>query len=256
MVSTQLIETPLIPYYHSSPCLPLPGIIVRQAEQRTANTLSQLPILSEPTRHIVRLLHEIGITYADPHPAVKVDSYIIQPLYDAEYALLQVLESHKIHSVLSDVEALLVETFQIYFWFGHRMIVPQTRLADVLVSRLMNALLPFLFEGAPQDIQSSIITAGFLASTHPMDPAFAPRTRYHSRSTNNVIAWSLTLGTAITAALNGPEHLWLKGHWRLHIKALELDHDDAAYQRMLEIFPDTVGFPWIALDKLVKELQT
>jgi hypothetical protein len=256
MVSMQLIETPIIPYYHAEPWLPLPESVIHQAEQRTANTLSQLPALSQPVQNIIRSLHHLGIAYADPHPVAKVDSYIYRSLYDAEYAILQVLESHKVSDALSDIEALLVEAFQIYFWFGHRMIVPQTRLADVLVARLINALLPFLFEGAPKDILPSTRTAGWFANTHSMDPDFTPRTLYHSRLTNNAIAWSLTLGTKITAALNGPEHVWLKEHWRLHMQVLELDHNDAAYQRMLKIFPDTVGFPCIALDKLVKEMQT
>jgi len=255
MVSTQLVETPIMPYYHPSPCLRIPEKIKSQADKRTADTLSHLPTLSEPLQHIVNLLHHLGIAYADPHPAEKVDSYIIRPLYDAEYAILQILEAHRKSGVLSDTDALLAETFQIYFWFGLRTLPPQTRLGDLLVSRLMTSLLPFVHEGAPKEMEASAVTARWLACTYSIDRYFTLRSTADPKPANTIITWCLTLGTKITAALNGPEHLWLKGHWAIQMHAMGLSCNDAAYQSMLETFPDTGGFPWIALRGLVKQLQ-
>ncbi|KAJ4367379.1 hypothetical protein N0V83_006961 [Neocucurbitaria cava] len=136
MVATQLVELPKIPYLPFAPAKPAPKQVTLEAARLTSITLASLPRLSESLHKIIHLLHHLGIAYAQP-TGTKIDSYIIQPLYDAEYALLQLLSSQKSpgHGY-SEIEVLLAEAFQLYFWTGPRMLPPQTRLCDLLITRL------------------------------------------------------------------------------------------------------------------------
>ncbi|KAF2030170.1 hypothetical protein EK21DRAFT_66221 [Setomelanomma holmii] len=244
MPAVQLVESPRIPYFQPFKPAPVPEQVVREAERLTANTLSNLPPLSEPIQYITHLLHQLGVTYHRKHGG-KIDMYIIQPLYDAESTILQVLESQKETTTLTDVEILLVNTYQLFFWTGARSLPPQTRLCDLLLSRIMKALLPLLLEKVSDDTENTTVSAR----------GYVPRTLHHPRSTNNVIAWSLALGTIVSSVLNRPEHAWLKGHFRLHTKAMKLDEDETEYRKMLEMFPATQGFAWIDLRMLFPMLR-
>jgi hypothetical protein len=222
----------------------------------TANTFSNLPHISEPVRYVIGLLHQLGFAHANPSQTAKIDTYIIQPLYDAEYALLQVQESQKNTGILPNYEALMVETFQLYFWAGLRGLPPQTRLFDQLVAHVMKTLLPFLQECAPEDHENSPVTATGFTLNHPIDHNYASRALHHPITINNIVAWSLTLGCKVTATLKRPEHEWFRGHWLLHIRAMGLDLDEEAYQHMLDIFPSTDGFPGMILRSVFTQLQT
>lgn len=257
MVAVQLVEVPQLPYYHATTSDPLPDSVVFQAERLTAKTLSNIPPMSEPIQYIIRLLHQIGVAYAQPSEGVKVDTYIIGPLYDAEYAILQIQEAHKKSGILSDVEHLLIEAFQLYFWTGARMLAPQTRLCDLLVSRLMKSLLALLLEQVPEEVELTPVTARGHTSSQLTDaPHPPPEILHHPRTTNNVIAWSLALGTMITTTLNRPEYAWLSGHFRLHLHAMGLDQDQQSCQSLFDIFPTTDGAPWIDLRTLYATLRT
>ena len=256
IVAAQLVEVPRVPYYHAFPCEPLPDKVAYEAERLTANTLSNLPPVSEPIQYVIRLLHQIGLAYNHQLPGTKIDSYVIQPLYDAQYALLQILQTQKETSNLSDVEVLLAETFQLYFWTGPRLLPPPTRLCDVFISRIMKALLSLLLEKVPGDVEASPVTARGFRPNHVVTTKYVLRTSPHLRTTNNAIAWSLSLGAMVSAALDRPEHQWLKGHWCLHMQAMGLDQDKEEYYRVLELFPTTESFAWIDLRTLFNQLQT
>ena len=102
-----------------------------------------LPPVSDAFVHIVRYLHQIAVSYSSPPPDVKINDFVIQPMYDGEHAILRVLVAQKEpgHS-FTEAEVLLAECFQLYFWTGPRGLPPQTRLCELLVSRVMKALLP------------------------------------------------------------------------------------------------------------------
>ncbi|KAH7080365.1 hypothetical protein BKA63DRAFT_242390 [Paraphoma chrysanthemicola] len=255
MVATQRVETPRIPYYIPFKVMPLPAKVVREAERLTANTITNLPPISGTARHITLLLHKLGVAYDTRSKGVKIDPYILQPLYDAEYAILQHLESQKESVSLPDVEILLVANYQLFFWTGARLLPPQTRLCDLLLSRIMKALLPLLLEKIPDDVESCTVTARGYIPNHLAAEGWVPRTLLHCRRTNNVIAWSLALGTIVSSVLNRPEHAWFKGHFRLHMQAMKLDQNKAEYLQLLEVFPATQGFDWINLKTLWPMLQ-
>ncbi|KAF2833205.1 hypothetical protein CC86DRAFT_6477 [Ophiobolus disseminans] len=256
MVATQLAETPQMPYYHATTSKPLPDNVVYEAEQLTAATLSNLPCVSEPIQYIIRLLHQIGVAYAKRTAGTKVDSYIIEPLYDALYALLQMQEAHKKTGILSDAEHLLVETFQLYFWTGVRLLPPATRLCDLLVSRVMKALLPLLLNTLPEEAENFCQTARGYAVDTSIDEERVLKTLNHPSTTNNLIAWSLALGTVATMPLNRPEYMWFKGHFQSYLQAMGLDQDEEGYYALLKMFPTTDGLGWIGLKKLFGTLQT
>ncbi|KAH7095801.1 hypothetical protein FB567DRAFT_40404 [Paraphoma chrysanthemicola] len=255
MVATQRVETPRIPYYIPFKVVPLPAKVVREAERLQANTIANLPLISGTARHITLLLHKLGVAYDTRSNGVKIDPYILQPLYDAEYAILQHLESQKEAVSLTDVEILLVATYQLFFWTGARLLPPQTRLCDLLLSRIMKTLLPLLLEKVPDDVESCIVTARGYLPSHLAAEGWVPRTLHHGRPTNNVIAWSLALGTIVSSVLNRPEHAWFKGHFRLHMQSMKLDQNEAEYIKLLEIFPATQGFDWINLKTLWSMIQ-
>jgi hypothetical protein len=255
MVATQLVETPRIPYFQPFKPVPLPAKVVCEAERLTANTIANLPPLSKPVQYITHLLHQLGVAYNTRNDGTKIDPYILQPMYDVTYAIIQLLESQKDTTTLTDVELLLVATYQLFFWTGARTLPPQTRLCDLLLSRVMKALLPLLLEKVPEDVERTIVTARGYLPGHLVAEGRVPRTLHQPRSTNNVIAWCLGLGTIASSVLNRPEHAWLKGHFRLHMQAMNLDRNEGEYTKLLEMFPTTQGFAWIDLRALWPLMQ-
>ncbi|KAF2856341.1 hypothetical protein T440DRAFT_105857 [Plenodomus tracheiphilus IPT5] len=252
MVATQLVEPPTIPYYVPVQPCPAPEIVIKEATRLTKNSLVNLPPLSGPLRRILGLFHHLGVAHAQINPVPKIDLYVLQPLYDAEYLLLRVLVEQKSgNHDYSNVEILLAETFQLYFWTGPRALPPQTRLCDLLISRIMRALLPFLLEAIPEvDLEYSGETA---ASVLDHMANWVDRSFSHPRNTSNAILWSLALGTIVSASLDRPEHAWFKGHFRNYMQLMGLDKDEQEYLKFIDIFPATEGFSWINVKTLYRE---
>jgi hypothetical protein len=218
--------------------------------------LANLPPLSIPLQGIIRLLHQLGVCFALRSKMKKIDSYIIQPLYDVEYALLSILAAHKETSCLSDVEILLAQTFQLYFWTGPRTLPPQTRLCDLLISRIMKALLPLLLEKVSENMEKFPIPAQGCMSTDAETSKYMATYLRHTRPTNNAIAWSLALGTMVSSALGRPEHWWFRGHLHLYVSAMGLNCDPELYLGLLKLFPATDSFSWIDLKTLFEHFPT
>lgn len=254
MVATQLIEMPKIPYCISPESRPPPQAVIDETARLTSNSLANLPRLSEPLQNVVQLLHHLAIVYALPTYETKIDGFLIQPLYDAEYALLQILHAQKLPThEFSDIEVLLAEVFQLYFWTGPRMLPPQTRLCDLLISRIMKGLLPLLLESVPEvDLEYSPEAA---ASLLDQMSNWVSRPSHHPKSTNNIITWSLALGTMVSASLRRPEHSWFKGHLLLQMQHLGVDKNEGEYLQHLKVFPATDGFAWINLRTLYDQLK-
>ena len=256
MVATQLVELPKIPYLPAVSSKSAPHQVTLEAALRTSISLSNLPPLSESLHSIIHLLHYLGIAFAQPPTGAKIDAYVIQPLYDAEYSLLQILSAQKeAKHGFSQVEVLLAETFQLYFWTGPRVLPPQTRLCDLLISRIMRALLPLLLETVP-DLEHDDMPAT-TSSLHQGTRSIlaniagsARRPSFHSPETNNAIIWSLTLGTIVSASLSRPEHSWFRQHLCLQLHATGLNQSEQTYQDFLKLFPTTDGFAWIDLKTL------
>jgi hypothetical protein len=247
MVATQLIEVPKIPYYHAFPFKPFPEKLTYEAEQRTAITLLNVHPLSEPLQHIVRLLHQLGVAFQSP--GMEIDPYIIGPLYDAQYFLLQILQTHKETDNLSDMELLLAETFQLYFETGPRGLPPHGKSCDLFLARIMKALSPLLRETESEDVETALATSSGSPSTHPVTTDIVPRTLHHSVSIDNAIAWSLSLATIVSAVQDRSEHLWLQKKLQAHLKAMGLERNKEKYCQMLDLFPTTNCFVWIDLSK-------
>lgn len=257
MVATQLVEIPKVPYFHPYDKDSLPDTVLAEAEALTTNTCANLPPIAEPLQNIIRLLHQLGVCYTNKQAAgTKVDDHIIQPLYDAEYAILKLLTSHKESPHLSDVELLLAETFQLYFWTGPRKLPPQTRLCDLLISRIIKALLVLVLEKVPNEPEYNPVMARGFQPTHPDGIGTINKTLHHARQTNNAIVWSLALGTIVSQALQRPEYLWLRGHYKLYVQAMGLDRNRDDYEALLRLFPTTEAFSWLDLRSLYADPNT
>jgi len=247
----QHIETPSLPYYVPVQPMPFPEKVLCEATRLTTKSLTNLPPLSEPLRTIVGLLHHVGIAYAQVEPEPKMNLYIVQPLYDAVYLLLQVLEAQKSCSHgYSKADVLLGEALHLYLWTGPRSLPPLTKLCNLLVSRLTRALLPLLLENET-DLDPKNVT-NIPTSTLEHSPNRAPGTLHYPRATNNAITWSLALGTVITKGPNR-KHVWFQGHLRKYVQSLGLDMKEQAYMDHLELFPATEGFPWINLRTIYRQ---
>jgi hypothetical protein len=248
IVAAQLVEVPLIPYYHAFPYEPFPEKFMQEARRLTANTLSNVRPLSKPLQHVVRLLHQLGVAYARRAPGEKVDPYVIRPLYDAQYALLQILHTHKATGNLSDMENLLAHTFQLYFETGPRGLPPEGKLCGLFLSRIIEALLPLLIETESEDIQNTL----GLRPGNSVTENHLPRALDYSQSMDNVLTWSLSLATIAAAAQKRPDLPWLKRHLRSHLRATGLDQNQDEYCRILGMFPTTACFARIDLTASVQ----
>lgn len=259
MVAAQLAELPTLPHQPQGLSLrPVPETILFATNELSATTLRNLPQLSEDFAKIIHCLHQVAISSALSSPDTKIDDYIVEPMYDAERLLLKVLAAQKLpdHG-FTDVEILLAETFQLYFWTGTRGLPPQTRLCELFISRVMKALLPLMLE-ASSDLL--FVTGPRMAaaaeknkdSTQTKEQTEDRFYRFlrHTREANNIITWALALGTLITAPLLAPEHHWFKDHFQLQLRAMALHQDYDRWLAFLSLFPTTDGFTkisWIDL---------
>jgi hypothetical protein len=270
MVAAQLAEKPKLPHQTQGLSLrPVPEAVILTTDGLTATTLSSLPQLSEAFVEVIRDLHKVAVSSASPPPDTKIDDYVVQPMYDAEHALLRILAAQKLpdHG-FTDVEILLAETFQLYYWTGTRGLPPQTRLCELFISRVMKALLPLLLEASSE---WPFVTGPRMAaaaekkknnnnnnSTQTKVEAEDHFYRFlrNTREVNNAITWALALGTLITAPLLAPEHHWFKVHFQLQLRAMALHRDYDRWLAFLSLFPTTDGFtktPWIDLRSVWRE---
>lgn len=262
MVAAQLSEVPRLPHQPQGSS-PLPDDVILMTDALTATTLASLPQLSKPFHDVVRYLHQVAISYASPPPDIKIDDYIIQPMYNAQHALLRILAAQKEpEHGFTEVEVLMAETFQLYFWTGTRGLPPQTRLCELLISRVMKALLPLLLEASTE--LSFETGPRMAASVEAKNNSLQmkPEARDHfyrflrqPRETNNAITWALALGTLVTAPLLAPEHSWFKDHFQLQLRAMALHRHEEHWLAFLDLFPTTDGYPnaWIDLKRVWRE---
>ncbi|KAH6614992.1 hypothetical protein C7974DRAFT_57103 [Boeremia exigua] len=257
LVAAQLAELPQLPYQHSA-VSPLPEQIIVAAEGLTTTTLQNLPYLSEALVKIVRWFHQIVVSSSSPPPpGVKVDDYVIQPMYDGEYTLLAVLAAQrKPEHGFTEAEVLLAESLQLWFWTTIRSLPPQTKLCDRLTSRVMKALLPLLHDASSELALEADAKTGASSDGQDDPPQLMPdiqvrfyRFLRHTREVNNVITWALAFGTLLTAPLLSPEHSWFKEHFRLQIRAMGLHRDENQWLEFLKLFPSTDASPnpWVKL---------
>lgn len=265
MVAAQLAEIPKLPHQTQGLSLrPVPEAVIRTTDALAATTLSSLPRLSEAFVEVIHYLHQIAVSSASPPPDTKIDDYIVQPMYDAQHALLRILAAQKLpdHG-FTDVEILLAEAFQLYYWTGTRGLPPQTRLCELFISRVMKALLPLLLEASsdlPFVTGPRMAAAAEKKSDSTPTKAEAQDHFYHflrhSREVNNAITWALALGTLITAPLLAPEHHWFRDHFQLQLRAMALHRDYDRWLEFLGLFPTTNGFtktPWTDLRSVWRE---
>jgi hypothetical protein len=222
LIAIQLIETPQIPYICTSPSTPLCPNILLEAQRLTSLTLQRFPNLPNSLQHVILLLHQLGVAYNNLPSNTRTDIYIIRPLYDAQYTLLQILEAHKNEHNLSPLEYLLAESFQLYYAIGPRANPPQMRLLDLLVARVQAALVPFLGPDLP-----------CLPTSHGV----------YDEPTSDAIAFSLALGTMVAAWMERPERVW----FRAHLCEWLGEWDGERYGRMLGVFPTTEGYVWLSV---------
>jgi hypothetical protein len=265
MVAAQLAEIPKLPHQTQGLSLrPVPEAVILTTDALTTTTLSSLPQLSEAFVEVIHYLHQVAISSASPPPDTKIDDYVVQPMYDAQHALLRILAAQKLPDHrFTDVEILLAETFQLYYWTGTRGLPPQTRLCELFISRVMKALLPLLLEASselPFVTGPRMAAAAEMRNDSTQTKAEAEDHFYrflrHTREVNNAITWALALGTLITAPLLAPEHHWFKDHFQLQLRAMALHRDYDRWLAFLSLFPTTDGFvktPWIDLRSVWRE---
>lgn len=250
LVGAQLGEAPKIPYYHACATAPLPHNVAKEAARRTAKTVSNLPLLTEPLQNIVLLLHQLAVAY-DYLPATsKTDIYVLGPLYDAQYFLLHIIDTHKKTRNLSTLEALLAEVFHLYFAIGPRGQPPHVKLHDLTISRLRTALLPYLDAKVPSNDGKATWEAGPVTVEATIDSLHK-----QADPASNVIAWSLALGTIVSASLDRPEHAWFTAHLRVQCRDMGLDLCREALWGTLDIFPTTKGYRWLDMEAVWQVLE-
>jgi hypothetical protein len=257
----QNVEIPKVPYLAQLTTASVPQKVLDEVARLTTLGLNRLPPLSLHIRSIFHLLHVVGTAYAQPKGETKIDSYIIQPLYDAEYSILTFLSAQKVPDYqASDIEVVLAETFQLYFWACPRQMMSRSKNSALMVARIMKALLPLLLEedldlGAKEgeEAAASIIKAFY--PSLPRVPNWFYRPELHSEGTNNIIAWSLATTAVHTAPMASPEHAWFMEHLRLHAQAMGLDQDEERYRQLMDTFPNTDGFPRMNVKALFGQLR-
>lgn len=256
MVAAQLAEVPKLPRQPHG-FSPLPEQVRIAADELTVTTLNSLPQLSEEFTQIVRYLHQVAISYASPPPDTKIDDYIVEPMYDVQHTLLGVLAAQREPDhMFSDAEVLLAESFQLYFWTGTRSLPPQTRLCELLISRVMKALLPLLLEASTElAFETGPMMATSFNDQNNAD-CMKPESKDHlfrflrqPHQVNNAITWALALGTLVTAPLMAPEHSWFKEHFQIQLRSMGLHRNQEDWVAFLGLFPVTDGYPapWIDL---------
>jgi hypothetical protein len=264
MVAAQLAEIPKLPHQTQGLSLrPVPEAVIVTTDALTATTLNSLPHLSAAFVEVIRYLHQAAVLSASPPPDTKIDDYIIQPTYDAQHALLKILAAQKLPDhEFTDMEVLLAEVFQLYYWTGTRGLPPQTKLCELLVSRVTKALLPLLLEGST----GLPLTTGHGMAAEAGDKHNSVQTQpeakehfycflTHTKEANNAITWALALCTLVTAPLLAPEHHWFKVHFQLQLRAMALHKDQTHWLAFLSLFPTTDGFTnsWIDLRSVWRE---
>lgn len=264
MVAAQLAEAPKLPHQTQGLSLrPVPEAVLLVTDALTATTLSSLPPISEAFVEVIRYLHQVAESSASPPPGIKIDDFIVQPMYNAEHALLGILAAQKLpdHG-FTDVEILLAETFQLYYWTGTRGLPPQTRLCGLAISRVMKALLPLLFESSSDlPFPTGLTMAGAAEKYDGIQTEAEGKDQFYritrgNHEVNNAITWALALGTLITAPLLAPEHHWFKDHFQSQLRAMALHRDYNHWLAFLNLFPTTDGFtrtPWIDLRTVWRE---
>lgn len=252
-VSAEQVELPDIPYYPVNEPIVLPSKLVAEAATLTQRCEKALPYFRGPLHTILYQLHQLGVIYAQATSGEPVDHYVAGTLYDTEYALLEVLVSHKQnrHDV-SDVEILLAETLQLYLWIGPRRLRPQTRLCSLLASRVALALYVFIPHSSTQNNSEQAERPAMFPCLGSDDHTFYSQSRPHT--VDNLIAWSLALGTIAGAAAPIPEYQWLKQSFAMHLRTMGLHDNIDGFRSLVSNFPQVGGFDWIDFEGLYKEV--
>lgn len=253
-VSAEQVQLPDIPYHPVSEPNMLPSSLVSEAIALTQRCTESLPLFRGPLHTILYQLHQLGLVYARKPTTVHINSFVAGPLYDTEYALLEVLSSQrKSNYAVIDVEVLLAATLQLYLWVGPRKMRPQVRLCSLLASRVALALslfvpTPDLQEGPvspePPNLPSHVSLKSYSSYCHSRPPGI-----------NNLVAWSLALATIVGAAVPIPEYQWLMRYFTMHLKVMGLIDNIDGYRSLVSSFPKVDGFDWIDLEGLFNQVR-
>lgn len=245
-VSAEQVQLPDIPYYCVNEPGVLPSSILIEAAALMQCSKDNLPAFRGSLQSIMHQLHQLGLIYACTPTSLEINCYVPSILYDTEYALIQVLSSQKQEKQnFLDVEILLAETLQLYLWVGPRRMQPQTRVCGVFASCIMSALSPFLPNRETRDGPES---SGLGEASNVNDYSIHVQSR--PRRVNNLIAWSLALGTVVCAAAPFPDYEWFLKHFGMQMQAMGLDTNIDDYRSFLAMFPKVDGFPWMNLEGL------
>lgn len=253
-VSAEQVQQPDIPYHPVSEPNMLPSNLVSEAIALTQRCTESLPLFRRPLHTILYQLHQLGLVYARESAGVDINSLVAGPLYDTEYALLEVLSSQRTakYAVL-DVEALLAATLQLYLWVGPRKMRPQVRLCSVLASRVALALSLFAPIPATQEEPASRKQPN--PTSHVSLKNYSSHCHSRPPGINNLVAWSLALASIVGAAVPIPEHQWLMRYFTMHLKVMGLIDNIDGYRSLLSIFPNVDGFDWIDLEGLFHQVR-
>lgn len=252
-VSAEQVQLPGIPYYPVSEPNMLPPSLVSEATALTERNVEGLSLLRGPLHTILYQLHQLGLVCARFPSSVDINSLVVGPLYDTEYALLEVLSSQKqTEPRVIDIEILLAATLQLYLWVGPRKMRPQVRLCSLLASRVASAL--SLFVPVPDERWDSVCAGASNSSSKAGLTSYELLCHSRSHQVNNLIAWSLALATVAGAAVPIPEHQWLKRNFTRHIKVIGLIDDIDGYRSLMSSFPKVDGFEWIDLEGLYNQV--
>lgn len=229
----------------------LPSNLVVEAVALTQRSKASLPFFRKPMHTILYQLHQLGLVYARVSGSADISRYVAGPLYDTEYALLEVLTSQKqARSDFLEVEILLAETLQLYLWVGPRKMRPQVRLCSLLASRVAASLGLFLPDSGSQAELESVIPSAL-----PDLESYSLNFQSRPYTVNNLVAWSLALATTVGAAVPIAEYQWLKRYYAMHMMAMGLRDDLEGQRFVMSNFPRVDGFDWIDFDGLYHEVK-
>jgi hypothetical protein len=198
MAAAQGPTPPLLPYSPPKTASTFPATIVSNAQCLTTVTLSALSGTPRaPFPYILNLLHQLSLASlpliaAEGH---RLDARMSCVLYEAEYALLQVLCAQKADpGVYEPMEVVLAEAGQMYFWTAIRCLPPAIALCELFEPRLKRALTPLIRARRIAALSSGTGTLHFQVSGTEGEKERSERDGHA-----DLLTWCLFLGAAVSS---------------------------------------------------------
>ncbi|PVI02053.1 hypothetical protein DM02DRAFT_560465 [Periconia macrospinosa] len=250
-----------LPYMPPPTNTALPYNMILQSERLAYTTFTNIPPVSLSIQNIFLMLHQIAlaqgqrsVTKEKALDRANTDSVTIRLLYDAEYALLQMIDTQKSPDhTYSAVDIMFTEACQLFLWIGARDLPYELKLCDQFVV--------FLKDAIARVLQNTLLPVGTVlpnpvvhctpaglsvpATSNPS----APHINASPRAAQNATLWALYLGTITTGVRSRPDYGWYSEHFRLQAQAMGL-RTLQDVEMVIKLFPYSTKWRWSNIRKL------